>query len=78
MNKKTIVITGGTGGIGLQSAIGLAKTNARIVVTGRNAERGNAAVQQIKEASGNEDIHLALGDVSVQKSIHALAQDLLE
>ena len=30
---KTVVITGGTGGIGLQSALGIAKTGARVLVT---------------------------------------------
>ncbi len=76
--NKTIIITGGTGGIGLQSAIGLAKTGARIVVTGRSEERGKASVQRIKEASGNDDVHLALGDLSEQQSIRSLAQDLTE
>ncbi|MEL6343155.1 MAG: SDR family NAD(P)-dependent oxidoreductase [Myxococcota bacterium] len=76
--KKTIVITGGTGGIGLQSAIGLAKTGARIVVTGRNKGRGESGVQQIKDASGNDDVHLAIGDLSIQTGIQQLAADLLE
>ncbi len=43
-HPRSIVITGGTGGIGLQSAIGLAKIGARILVTGRNQERGKSAV----------------------------------
>ncbi|MEM9776055.1 MAG: SDR family NAD(P)-dependent oxidoreductase [Chloroflexota bacterium] len=76
--KKTIVITGGTGGIGFQSAIGLAKTDALIVVTGRNEERGQAAVQQIKDASGNDAVYLALGDLSTQAGIQKLAEDLME
>ncbi|MEM7532064.1 MAG: SDR family NAD(P)-dependent oxidoreductase [Chloroflexota bacterium] len=77
-DRKTIVITGGTGGIGRQSAIGLAKTGARVVVTGRNKERGEASVQEIKQASGNDDVHLALGDLAVQESIHNLAKDIIE
>lgn len=75
--SKTIVITGGTSGIGFNSAIGLAKKGDRIIVTGRNKERGEAGVAKIKEASGNDDIHLALGDLSVQSEIQALAQDLI-
>ncbi|MEM7131581.1 MAG: SDR family NAD(P)-dependent oxidoreductase [Chloroflexota bacterium] len=76
--QKTIVITGGTGGIGRYSAIGLAKTGARVVVTGRNQERGEASVQEIKSASGNDDVHLAIGDVAIQESIHSLADDLIK
>ncbi len=36
----TVLITGGTGGIGLQSAIGIAKTGAKVLITGRNKDRG--------------------------------------
>ncbi|MFT5680254.1 MAG: NAD(P)-dependent dehydrogenase (short-subunit alcohol dehydrogenase family) [Myxococcota bacterium] len=47
-NNRTIVITGATGGIGFQSALGLARTGARVIVTGRNQERGEAARQRIR------------------------------
>ena len=35
-----IVITGETGGIGYQTALGIAQTGARVIITGRNRERG--------------------------------------
>ena len=74
---KTIVITGGTGGIGYQAAIGLAQSGARVVVTGRNQQRGEASVQGIKEASGNQDVHLAVGDMAKLADIRSLAADLM-
>ena len=37
---RTVVITGGTGGIGFQSALGIAKTGAHLLITGRSRERG--------------------------------------
>jgi len=40
---RTVVITGGTGGIGFHSALGIARSGARVIITGRNAERGEAA-----------------------------------
>ena len=45
MTNHTVVIKGATGGIGFQSALGIAKTrsDARIIITGRNKERGEAA-----------------------------------
>lgn len=75
---QTIVVTGGTGGIGLQTAIGLAKTGATVVVTGRNRGRGERAVETIGEESGNDEIHLALGDLSSREQTRALASELRE
>jgi NAD(P)-dependent dehydrogenase (short-subunit alcohol dehydrogenase family) len=76
-NTRTIVITGGTGGIGYHSALGIAKTGARVIITGRNRERGEAAVKQIIEATGNDKVALVMGDVSSLAGVDALARDLL-
>ena len=74
---KTIVITGGTGGIGLHSAVGLAKTGAHIVITGRNAERGAQAVARIQSESGNDKVSLVTGDLSDRAGVAALGDALL-
>jgi len=44
MQGKTIIITGGTGGIGKETAIGLSKLGAHIIITGRNQQRGEQSV----------------------------------
>ncbi len=48
MQNKTILITGGTGGIGKQTAIALAKMGAQVFVTGRKIlwERAATLVDQ--------------------------------
>jgi len=74
---QTIVITGGTAGIGLQSALALAKTGARILISGRNIERGEAAVAQVKAASHNPDVVFVQGDLSSMAGIDRLAADIL-
>jgi NAD(P)-dependent dehydrogenase (short-subunit alcohol dehydrogenase family) len=76
---KTIVITGGTGGIGYQAGLALAKADPQnvIVITGRSAESGKAAVETMKKDSGNPNIHLALADLSMQSAVRSLAQDLM-
>ncbi|MGB0347009.1 MAG: SDR family NAD(P)-dependent oxidoreductase [Balneolaceae bacterium] len=78
MKNKTIVITGGTGGIGIQSAIGIAKTGARILITGRNKERGDSAVQRVIDETGNKNIELVVGDVSYIEGIDKLAISILK
>jgi NAD(P)-dependent dehydrogenase (short-subunit alcohol dehydrogenase family) len=78
--KHTVVITGATGGIGFQSALGIAKTrsDARIVITGRNKERGEAAQRSIQMESGNDAVEFIIADVSSLKGVDALRADLCE
>jgi NAD(P)-dependent dehydrogenase (short-subunit alcohol dehydrogenase family) len=75
--QRTVVITGGTGGIGFQSALGIAKTGARVLVTGRNRGRGEAAVRRLVEESGNDSVELVVGDLSSIAAVDALADELL-
>ena len=47
VEKKTVVITGASSGIGLSAAIALAKTGWRVICAVRNVEKMNKAVQQL-------------------------------
>lgn len=73
MQNKTILITGGTGGIGKQTALTLAKMGAHVIVTGRSKTSGEETVAEIKQVSGNPNVDLLLGDLSVQADVHSLA-----
>lgn len=76
MHGKTVLITGGTGGIGKETARALASLGATVVVTGRDRARGEAAVDQLRTTTGNQDIHLLLADLSSQHEIRQLAHDV--
>lgn len=78
MNNKTILITGASAGIGLHSAIGLAKLGAQIVMVGRNEERTQKAVELVRSQTGNESISYLLADLSSLKKIHKLAGEYKE
>jgi NAD(P)-dependent dehydrogenase (short-subunit alcohol dehydrogenase family) len=41
MNGKTVIITGGNGGIGKETAIALARLGARIILACRNLDSAN-------------------------------------
>lgn len=78
MNNKTILITGGSGGIGLQSAIGLAKQGANIVIVGRDKERTSQAVELVKTQTGNQAVSSLLADLSSIREVRRLAQEFKE
>ena len=51
LSGKTILITGGNSGIGLDAACLLGSLGANVHIACRSKERGEAAVNQIKEKS---------------------------
>ena len=51
MQDKTVVITGGTSGIGEVAAVALAKMGARIVLVGRDRSRGNATLGRLRSGA---------------------------
>jgi NAD(P)-dependent dehydrogenase (short-subunit alcohol dehydrogenase family) len=44
---RTAVITGATGGLGYEAALALAKAGAEVILTGRDAGKGRAAIEKI-------------------------------
>ncbi len=75
LEGKTVLVTGGTGGIGKATAIGIAGLGASVVVTGRDRTRGGAAIQDIRQISGNQRVSLLISDLSTVEGAHQLARD---
>ena len=73
---KVVVLTGGTAGLGHAAAFVLAQAGARVVVTGRNPQSGEAAVTVLRAVSANPDVELALGDLSTQAGVRSLAASI--
>jgi NAD(P)-dependent dehydrogenase (short-subunit alcohol dehydrogenase family) len=75
--SKTIVVTGGTSGIGRATAVGLAKLGSRLILVGRDAGRAEETVAEIRKATGRKDIELVRGDFARQAEIRRVADELL-
>jgi NAD(P)-dependent dehydrogenase (short-subunit alcohol dehydrogenase family) len=79
MTGKTVVVTGGNSGIGLETAAALAQMGARVVLTARSASRGQAAVQALADrSSGARPVELVVFDLADLSSVRAGAAELLE
>tara|TARA_R110002096_G_scaffold147671_22_gene307814 strand:- start:10862 stop:11707 length:846 start_codon:yes stop_codon:yes gene_type:complete len=77
MNKgHTFVVTGGTGGIGLEVARQLANTGACVVIVGRSEERTQRAQDDLINSTSNPEIHPFLADLSSMEEVAALATNI--
>ena len=75
MTGRTVLVTGGTGGIGLATAAGLAGLGARVGIVGRDAGRAEAAAEQLRGDGAEVDVFVA--DMSSQREVRRLADEVL-
>ena len=76
LTGKTAVVVGGTSGIGLAIAIGLAEAGADVVASSRRAEQVDEAARAI-EAAGRRALRLT-SDVGDRRSLEALCEGTLQ
>ena len=75
MRGKICLITGGTNGIGKSTAQELARMGATVVIVGRNAQKTSQVVEEIRAATGNQNVDSLLADLSSQQEIRHLASE---
>ena len=76
MSGKICIVTGANSGIGKETALGLAQMGARVITVCRNAEKGKAALEEIRRESGSSQVDLLIADMSSQASVRALAEQI--
>jgi NAD(P)-dependent dehydrogenase (short-subunit alcohol dehydrogenase family) len=76
LQGKTALVTGATSGIGQAIAHAFAREGAQVVVTGRDEQRGQAAVEAIRSAGGSATFVRA--DLTSKPAIDRLARQATE
>ncbi|WP_042372841.1 SDR family NAD(P)-dependent oxidoreductase [Streptacidiphilus neutrinimicus] len=74
--KKTAVVTAGTGGIGLETALGLAAAGFAVTVVGRDAGRGAEAVARIQATNPARPGRFLSADLASLDQVRALAETI--
>ena len=75
MTGRTVLVTGGTGGIGLATAAGLGELGARVGIVGRDPARTKTATERLRGSDGEVDVFVA--DLSSQQEVRRLAEEVL-
>ena len=76
LSGKIAIVTGSTKGIGKEIALEFAREGAKVVISGRNEERANEVVAEIKNAGG--EALAVIGDVSVMADAQSLIDETVK
>lgn len=71
---RVVLVTGGTGGIGAAVAVGLAQRGARVVIAGRNADRGAAVLDRLASVGGPRGRLITADLASLADTAHLAAE----
>lgn len=74
--EQTIVITGGSSGIGLATALAAAAKGAHVIVVARKEDALRTACDDIRAGGGRADYFVA--DVGIRSEVHAVVQQVID
>lgn len=75
---KLAIVTGATGGLGLESALALAGAGAEVILAGRNPAKGRVAETLIRGRHAKANVRFALVDLASLASVAAFAERMLD
>jgi len=77
LTGKLALVTGGSSGLGAETARAFASKGARVVITARNMAKGEEIVKGIRASTGNEDVEVMELELGSFASIRAFAENFL-
>ncbi|KAG2424345.1 hypothetical protein HXX76_014554 [Chlamydomonas incerta] len=75
LDGKVVMVTGANQGLGFVTAQELAARGATTYMVCRNPARGQEAVDRVRAATGNKDVHLQVCDVSSLAAVNGLVRE---
>jgi NAD(P)-dependent dehydrogenase (short-subunit alcohol dehydrogenase family) len=76
MDSKICLITGGSDGLGLATAHQLANKGLELILVGRNQQKLAKASQEIMAKTGNQKLTTFVTDLSSQREIRKLSEEI--
>lgn len=77
LHGKLALVTGGSGGLGAETARALASKGARVVITARDVAKGEEAARRIRESTGNDGVEVEELELGSLASVRAFADRFL-
>lgn len=77
LSGKLAIVTGATGGLGLETALRLAQAGGEVILAGRNADKGRTAEALILGQCANATVRFEMVDLASLASIAAFADRIL-
>jgi NAD(P)-dependent dehydrogenase (short-subunit alcohol dehydrogenase family) len=74
LSGKTVLITGATSGIGFEAAVELARTDAQLVIVGRNEAKTATKAEEVRRRSGSNRVEFLVCDFESQRQVRRLAE----
>jgi NAD(P)-dependent dehydrogenase (short-subunit alcohol dehydrogenase family) len=73
LQGQVFLLTGATEGIGKAAALDFARRGARLTIVGRNRDKTERVLAELRAASGNADLEMLVGDLSRLAEVRAVA-----
>ncbi|MGW6057746.1 SDR family NAD(P)-dependent oxidoreductase [Streptomyces sp. NPDC055189] len=73
LRGKTALVTGSTGGIGKETARGLARRGARVILVGRDPGRAAEAACELGSEAGCGPVDAVAADLTLREGLHRVA-----
>src|SRR5262245_29507978 len=77
LTGKVVLVTGGSSGLGQETARALAAHGAHVTLTARNKEKGEAVAAEIRSSTGNDHVEVEDLELGSLASIRAFAKRFL-